>query len=116
MIGEPARSTEPTGADPAEVGDVGEIAVFELRLEPGRDAREHVHEGHRESLFVVAGALTVAASGREQRAQAGAWAALPAGLRHAISAAGPDLALVLELHTPSGASAAVAPGTASSRR
>jgi quercetin dioxygenase-like cupin family protein len=72
--------------------DVEEIAVAELTGASGA----HVHREHVESLCVLEGELELAVGGREIRAGAGTWLQIPAGVPHAVAAAG----RYLDVHTP----------------
>jgi quercetin dioxygenase-like cupin family protein len=72
--------------------DVEEIAVAELTGSSGA----HVHREHVESLCVLEGELELAVGGREIRAGAGTWLQIPAGVPHAVAAAG----RYLDVHTP----------------
>ena len=77
------------------LADAPELAIAETALEP---EPTHAHAGHVESFYVLEGAATVSAGGRELEAGAGAWVQVPAGVAHALTGA----ARLLVLHTPNG--------------
>ncbi len=83
------------------LADVDELAVSETRCEPGaEDDPPHIHRGHVESIYVLAGELTFTLDGHEQRATAGTWAQIPTGVTHAYACTGDAVTRFLEIHTP----------------
>jgi quercetin dioxygenase-like cupin family protein len=83
------------------LADVEEIGIAEISSEPdGPAPSAHVHRNHVESIYVLEGALTFIAGGRELRAEAGTWVQVPAGVPHTFAVtSGP--ARFLDVHTPS---------------
>ena len=71
------------------------------RCEPAAETDPlHVHCRHVESLYVLAGALTLTLDGLEITASTGTWIQIPAGVAHVYACTGTE-ARFLELHTPS---------------
>jgi quercetin dioxygenase-like cupin family protein len=102
VVGAIAHVAERPGLHVELLADVDELAVSETRCEPGAETGpRHVHRRHPESLYVLAGDLTVTLDGREQSAPAGTWVQIPPGVTHAYACAADDEARFLELHTPS---------------
>ena len=86
----------------ALLADVEEIGISEAWVEPSDPPQPpHVHRRHVESFFVLEGELALTVGDRELRAQAGAWAQVPAGVAHSISVPGSEPVRLLDLHTPS---------------
>jgi quercetin dioxygenase-like cupin family protein len=81
------------------LADAEEIAIAEVRAEPGPPPPPHVHRRHAESFYVLDGELSLAAGGRTLRAPAGSWLQVPPGVPHAPSTAEP--VRYLNLHAPS---------------
>jgi quercetin dioxygenase-like cupin family protein len=79
------------------LADADDLAIAETALEP---EPAHAHAGHVESFYVLEGAATVSAGGRELEAAAGSWVQVPAGVPHAVS--GSERTRLLVLHTPNG--------------
>ena len=66
------------------LADVEELGLSEIRCEPGAEADpRHVHRRHVESVYVLAGELTFPFGDRAERAMAGTWVQVPAGVTHA---------------------------------
>ena len=80
------------GADVEEIG-VAEVGGDALDEEP------HVHRRHVESIYVIAGDLSVTAGDRELRAEPGSWVQLPPDVPHSLASIG--TVRFLNLHTPS---------------
>ena len=86
----------------APLADVEEIAISEVRSEPGSPSPPpHVHERHVESFYVLEGAMTFSAGGRELRAQAGSWVQVPPGVPHTFAFPDDRSVRYLDVHTPS---------------
>jgi mannose-6-phosphate isomerase-like protein (cupin superfamily) len=84
------------------LADVEEIAIAEVRSEPGQaPPPSHLHRRHVESFYVLAGELAFTVAARELRAEAGTWVQVPAGVAHTFAVAGSGEARFLNLHTPS---------------
>jgi quercetin dioxygenase-like cupin family protein len=84
--------------------DVDEIAIVDVTSAPGGSAPTpplHVHEGHVESFYVIAGELAFTAGGEELRATAGSWVQVPPNVPHTFAPAGSDPARYVNVHTPS---------------
>jgi quercetin dioxygenase-like cupin family protein len=77
---------------------IEELAVAEAWSELGEPPAPHVHDRHVESFYVLKGELVVTAGGREQRAEAGSWVQVPAGVPHAVSSSAP--AHFVDVHAP----------------
>jgi quercetin dioxygenase-like cupin family protein len=92
---------EPAGDGVTLLADVEEVAIAETRTDAdGPSPPAHVHRRHVESFYVLEGALTFTAGGRELRAEAGTWVQVPAGVPHTFAVtSGP--ARFLDVHTPS---------------
>jgi quercetin dioxygenase-like cupin family protein len=95
---------EQPGIRVALLADVDAIAVAETHMEPDAAVATpaHVHAGHQEWLYVLDGEATLAAGHGELRATAGTWVHVPAGVEHALEAAGADGARLLTVHAPGG--------------
>jgi quercetin dioxygenase-like cupin family protein len=79
--------------------DVDAIGVAQVRYGPGAPPPPpHVHD-EVHSLYVLAGEVTLAAGDRERHAPAGSWLQIPAGLPHAVRAAGVEPAHCLSLRS-----------------
>jgi len=86
----------------ALLADVEAIGISEAWRDPGGlPAPPHVHRRHVESRYVLEGAMTLTAGGREFRAEPGSWLQVPPGVAHTFAARGDRPLHVLELHTPS---------------
>ena len=83
------------------LADLEELGLSEIRCEPGAEADPpHVHPHHVESVYVLAGEITVSFDRHERRATAGTWVQVPAGVAQAYASTGSDRVRLLELHTP----------------
>jgi mannose-6-phosphate isomerase-like protein (cupin superfamily) len=84
------------------LADAEEVAVAEARAGAGAGAlaAAHVHHRHAEWLYVIDGEMAVRTGEREQRAPAGSWVEVPAGVPHALASAGPRPARLLDVHAP----------------
>jgi quercetin dioxygenase-like cupin family protein len=86
----------------ALLADVDEIGVSENWSEPGGPPTPlHRHPRHIESFYVLEGEMTFTTDGGEQRAEAGTWVQVPAGVSHKFEFTGTQLTRFLDLHTPS---------------
>jgi quercetin dioxygenase-like cupin family protein len=86
----------------ALLADVDEIGVSENWSEPGGPPTpRHRHPRHLESFYVLEGEMTFTTDGGEQRAEAGTWVHVPAGVSHEFELTGTQLTRFLDLHTPS---------------
>jgi uncharacterized cupin superfamily protein len=86
----------------ALLADVDEIGVSENWSEPGGPPTPfHCHPRHIESFYVLEGEMTFTTDGREQRAEAGTWVQVPAGVPHKFEFTGTQLTRFLDFHTPS---------------
>jgi quercetin dioxygenase-like cupin family protein len=94
-----ARAERP-GLAIALLADAEALAIAEVLADPGPPPPRHVHGGHAESLYVLEGELALGLDGQALRAPAGSWVQVPAGVPHAVAAAGPGRARFLELHAP----------------
>jgi mannose-6-phosphate isomerase-like protein (cupin superfamily) len=107
--GRPATEAVISGGDHGADGvvllaDVEEIAIAEVRPEPGSASptpppRSHRH--HAESFYVLEGQLELTVGDRELRAQAGSWVHIPPGVRRGESSCGSEPVRFLDVHTPS---------------
>lgn len=84
------------------LADIAEIAVARERRAPGEAPDPVTLPGHVASFYVLTGDLVLRTGDRELRAPAGAWAQVPPGVAHAVSAAGPGPAQLLSIRTPAG--------------
>jgi quercetin dioxygenase-like cupin family protein len=78
--------------------DVEEIAIAELRGDPGGPSAPIAHAGQTQWLYVLEGELALTAGDRELRAPAGAWVEVPPGVRRALSSRAP--ARYLDVRAP----------------
>jgi quercetin dioxygenase-like cupin family protein len=78
--------------------DVAEIAIEEVRCEPGV-APPRLDDRRLRSFYVLEGELAFTGAGRELRAHAGAWVQLPRGARCTLDARGPGEARYLVVRT-----------------
>jgi quercetin dioxygenase-like cupin family protein len=102
VVGVTEHVAERPGLRVELLADTDELAVSETCCAAGATlVDQHVHRRHVESLFVLAGELTITVGGREQRATAGTWVQIPSGTPHVLASAGQDEVRFLELHTPS---------------
>jgi quercetin dioxygenase-like cupin family protein len=86
----------------ALLADVDEIGVSENWSEPGGPPTPlHRHPRHIESFYVLEGEMTFTTDSGEQRAEAGTWVQVPAGVSHKFEFTGTQLTRFLDLHTPS---------------
>jgi len=86
----------------ALLADVEEIAIAEVRSEPGAvSAPLHLHRRHVESFYVIEGELAFTAADREVRGGAGTWVQVPPGVPHTFAVVGDGRARFLDVHTPS---------------
>ncbi len=81
------------------LADVAEITVARVELDPGSSPPPHT-AGRTTWLYVLGGELALTAGDRTLPAVRGAWAQIPAGVTHRLSAAGPHPARLLALHAP----------------
>ena len=101
IVGVTEHVVEKPGRRVELLADVQEICVSETRCEPGAEGDpRHIHRRHVESVYVLAGEMTLTLDGRELRATAGSWAQIPAGAAHACTCTGDEEVRFLELHTP----------------
>jgi quercetin dioxygenase-like cupin family protein len=85
------------------LADADAIAWAEVAVDAGAPPPPaHVHRRHAESVYVLDGAMTVAAGAQRLEMQAGSWLTLPAGVPHAYPAGGDRPVRFLVLHTPGG--------------
>ena len=84
----------------ALLADVDEIAIAETSAEGDEQPPPHMHRAHVESFYVLEGAVTLTAAGRELRAEAGTWLQVPPGVPHALAFPGERPARFLDIHTP----------------
>jgi quercetin dioxygenase-like cupin family protein len=89
---------EELGGGAKLLADTEELAVAEL----SETAPEHVHRRHLEAFYVLEGTLELTLAGETVRAEAGAWVAVPAGVRHAVGGE----ARYLDVHAPNAGFAA----------
>lgn len=83
------------------LADIDEIAIAEVRSDPGGPAAPpHLHRRHVESFYVLEGELALTIGDRELRAQAGSWVQVPPGVPHRLSSPGSEPVRFLNLHTP----------------
>jgi len=82
------------------LADTAEIAVVRLSCAPGAAPGPAALPGHVVSFYVLAGELTLSGGERDIQAPAGSWAQVPAGVAHAISAAGAEPVHLLSIWTP----------------
>jgi quercetin dioxygenase-like cupin family protein len=86
----------------ALLADVEEIAIAEVRSDPGgASPPPHLHSRHAESFYVLAGGLTFTVAGRELRGGAGSWVQVPPAVPHTFAVTGDGPARFLNVHTPS---------------
>jgi quercetin dioxygenase-like cupin family protein len=84
------------------LADVEAIAVCEMWSDPGVSSPpRHLHRRHVESFYVLEGAITIEAGGRELRAEPGDWIQVPPDMPHTIAFREDGHARFLNLHTPS---------------
>ena len=84
------------------LADIDEIVVSELRCEAGTTPLDpHLHRRHIESLYVLAGELTLTLDDRKHKVVAGTWVQIPIGAPHTLQCTGQDETRFLEIHTPS---------------
>jgi quercetin dioxygenase-like cupin family protein len=95
--GEEAVGDRP-GLRIAVLADVEEIAIAEVRCQPGVAPPPPDHS-RLESLYVLEGELAFTVADRELRAVAGAWVQLPRGARCTLEVRGSGEARYLEIRT-----------------
>jgi quercetin dioxygenase-like cupin family protein len=99
-IGGTGFAVERSGVHEELLADTEEIAIAEVRAEPGPAPEPHVHRRHVESFYVLEGELALVAGDRTIRVPAGSWLQVPPGVPHALSF--PEPVRYLDLHTPGG--------------
>jgi mannose-6-phosphate isomerase-like protein (cupin superfamily) len=101
VVGGDGFVAERRGLRVALLADTEDIAIAEARAEPGAPPEPpHVHHRHIECLYVLEGEMALTAGERALRAQAGSWVQVPAGIPHALAAAGAEPLRFLEVHAP----------------
>jgi quercetin dioxygenase-like cupin family protein len=85
------------------LADVEQIAVADVRWEPGGGIAPplHVHERHAECFFVMEGELTFRLEDRELSIGAETWVLVPPIVAHSFTVTGDAPARFLDIHTPS---------------
>ena len=83
-------------------GTGGTYALAEYVGAPGSGSGFHTHTKEDESFYIVEGAMTFQLGEREFRAEAGAYVAIPRGLRHAFANAEARPVRAIMLVTPAG--------------
>jgi mannose-6-phosphate isomerase-like protein (cupin superfamily) len=83
----------------ALLAEVDEIAVTEIRAEPGAARRSSQRDGRVASFYVLEGEVSLAIGDREQQAEAGSWVQVPPRVPHTIAGTGRGPARFLELRT-----------------
>jgi mannose-6-phosphate isomerase-like protein (cupin superfamily) len=73
-----------------------------ITLEPGQGVEGHVHRNEDDSFLVLSGTLSALVGDEEIAAGAGTFVLVPAGTRHAIWNAGPDVVTFVNVHAPGG--------------
>ena len=91
--------TDDPGLRVARLAEVDEIAVTEIRAEPGAAPRSSQRDGRVASFYVLEGEVSLAIGDREQRAGAGSWVQVPPQVPHTIAGTGRGPARFLELRT-----------------
>ena len=77
------------------------VVVVDTRCDAGTTPLDpHLHRRHVESLYVLAGELTLTFGDREHRAVAGTWVQIPIGTPHTLRCTGQGETRFLEIHTP----------------
>jgi quercetin dioxygenase-like cupin family protein len=95
-MGEPL--TDRAGVRVTALGDVPEIRVEEVEIEPGATARDPGRSVG--ALYVLEGELTLTAGERRLALEAGTWLTAPAGVARAYGASGAGRVRLLRVHAP----------------
>lgn len=80
----------------------GRFALMEFEIVVGSGAGLHVHHHEDESMYILAGILTVYLDDQLVQAAPGAFVLIPRGVRHAFVNRGEELVRVLITLTPAG--------------
>ncbi len=88
------------GQHVTRLADTAEIAICEVRREPGSASAPGVQRDHAVSLYVLEGELALTTGEQELRAPAGSWVQVPAGVSRALAPAGGAPVRYLELLVP----------------
>ena len=64
----------------------GDVAIGLIRVEPGAEKVAHVHHGAHHHIWVVSGSATMLG----EPLTAGSYVYVPPGVRHEVTAVGPD--------------------------
>lgn len=94
------RRWKPLGDEPGVTHTVlwrsGDVVIGAIRLEPGAENPEHVHQAAHHQFFVVQGEANVAG----KRLDAGSYAHIPPGAPHGVSDVGPEGCLLFYSYRP----------------
>ena len=80
----------------------GRFALMEFEIVPGSGAGLHVHHHEDESMYILAGMLTIYLDDQIVNADGGSFVLIPRGLRHAFVNRGDEPVRVLITLTPAG--------------
>ena len=104
VVGAAPLAADRPGLRVALLADVQEIAIAEVRPEPGAASEQpYVERRHLESLYVLEGALTLTAGERELPAAAGAWLQVPPSVPYRLAFPAERPVRFLEVRTAGGA-------------
>lgn len=88
-----------------QLADVDEIAIWEIRADPGAKFSPPSEHRSLESLYVLAGEVGVDVGNQELRARAGSWVQVFPGASRKLLCPGPHPVRLLRLQTPNRAEA-----------
>ena len=71
-----------TGADSGD--QFALLRVHAVRVDPGAETPAHVHTHEEETIYVLAGEMTISLSGEELHARPGDLVTIPRGVEHAL--------------------------------
>jgi quercetin dioxygenase-like cupin family protein len=81
----------------------GKLGLVEIQMQaPAAGPPVHIHHGHDEAFYVLAGELTVRIGERTITAPAGSFVFVPTGTAHGFANRGPDEARLLVFSLPAG--------------
>jgi quercetin dioxygenase-like cupin family protein len=101
VIGGAELVADQPGLRVALLADVEAIGISETWVDPPSASPEaHLHPGHVESFYVLAGEMTFTVGDRELRAEPGAWVQVPPGVPHTYAFSGDEPVGFLDVHTP----------------
>lgn len=82
---------------------VHDVAIVDTRLPPGAGSGRHVHHGHEEAFYVLAGTIRVEVDGEVVDAGPGDFALAERGQVHSFANVGTEEARMLAIYAPASA-------------